>query len=57
MRDQDANVMLYTDVDPAGVSARIVDKVERYVSIDVSNADDENVRKIVDLTLHEVKTS
>tara|TARA_R100001530_G_scaffold127485_1_gene96712 strand:- start:1190 stop:3688 length:2499 start_codon:yes stop_codon:yes gene_type:complete len=57
MRDQDANVTLYTDVDPAGVSARIVDKVERYVSIDVSNADDENVRKIVDLTLHEVKTS
>ena len=57
MRDQAANVTIYTDVDTSGVTARIVDKVERYVSIDVEGSDETRVRRIIDLTLHEVRTS
>ena len=57
MRDQAANVTIYTDVDTSGVTARIVDKVERYVSVDVEGSDETRVRRIIDLTLHEVKTS
>jgi hypothetical protein len=57
MRDQAANVKIYTDVDTSGVTARIVDKVERYVSVDVEGSDETRVRRIIDLTLHEVKTS